>query len=309
LKSSSSLRAVSLAEKIRQGAVLALMHLQRNRAQLFADFDKSMAEYSAILSRYGRPSLSESKVLEIGFGARPFRLVWLYNSGVDVWGVDLDKPLLQPSMKSLVGVIRKNGTERAVKSLVRYCITDKNQWRQLGSELKRKGHPFVIPADRLIVDNAKNPNFWTGLQPLNSIYSDDVFEHIPKEDLTVIAGKMANALRPKGLAVIRPMIFTGICGGHHLEWYPHTINEPTNRKTEPWEHLRKDRFSSNTYLNRLHRKDYAELFEKYFRILENEIIEPNLGRQFMTQEIRAELSQYSDEDLFTNSVRFVLEPK
>ena len=45
MKSASSLKAVSLAEKLRQGAALAYMHLQRNRAQLFGDFDESVSEY------------------------------------------------------------------------------------------------------------------------------------------------------------------------------------------------------------------------------------------------------------------------
>jgi SAM-dependent methyltransferase len=309
MKSSSSLKALTLCEKVRQGLALASMHLKRNWTNPIFNLDVCFEEYEAVLARYGRPSLERSRVLEIGFGARPFRLVWLYNSGVDVWGVDLDKPLLRLSLQSLVEVIRQNGTERALKSLVRCCISDKTQWKQMASELRGKGRSFTVPEERLIVADATSANFWTGVQSVDFIYAEDVLEHIPRERLANLVEQMAKALQPSGVALLRPMTFTGICGGHHLEWYPHTFRELTNRRTEPWEHLRQDRWPASTYLNRLSRKDYVDLFEKHFRILENEPMSPDLGAQFMTNDIRAELSQYSDDELFSNSVRFVLEPK
>jgi hypothetical protein len=98
-------------------------------------------EYDAILRGYGKPSLRESKV-EIGFGARPYRLVWLYNSGIDVWGVDLDKPLLGLTPKSLLKVVRRNGPERAMKSIVRHCVSDRLQWRMVESALREKRMAF-----------------------------------------------------------------------------------------------------------------------------------------------------------------------
>jgi hypothetical protein len=166
-----------------------------------------------------------------------------------------------------------------------------------------------MPDERLLVADAASAGFWAKAGYFDFIYSEDVFEHISREGLSALVGWMANALRPKGLALIRPMVFTGICGGHHLEWYPHTHGLQMSRRTEPWEHLRKNRFPANTFLNRLTRKDYVDIFETHFRILENEAMKPNLGEQFMTSQIRAELSEYGDDELFSNSVRFVLEPK
>lgn len=81
------------------------------------------------------------------------------------------------------------------------------------------------------------------------------------------------------------------------------------RRTEPWEHLRRGRFPANTYLNRLARRDYVDIFAEYFWILEDEVMKPRLGAQFMNNKIRSELSGYDDYELFSNSVRFVLEPK
>jgi SAM-dependent methyltransferase len=309
MKSSSSLKEVPLSDKLREGIGLALMHLQARHKIDFSVLDASVQEYDKTLLRCGRSPLRESRVLEIGFGARPYRLVWLHNSGVQIWGVDLDKPLLRMSPDSFLKIKRQNGAERALKSAIRYCISDAHQWRQVAAELSRRGRSFCIPEERLMVADAANPGFWAKAGYFDFIYSEDVFEHIPREDLSALLGWMASALRPNGIALIRPMVFTGICGGHHLEWFPHTHELQMSRRTEPWEHLRKGRFPANTYLNRLTRKDYVDVFEKHFRILENEAMQPNLGEQFMTSQIRAELSEYGDDELFSNSVRFVLEPK
>jgi SAM-dependent methyltransferase len=160
-----------------------------------------------------------------------------------------------------------------------------------------------------MVADAASTGFWEEAGSFDFIYSEDVFEHVPQKDLSVLVERMASALRPNGLALIRPMVFTGICGGHHLEWFPHTLEQQISRRTEPWEHLRQNRSPANTYLNRLTRRDYVDIFQSHFRILENETMRPNLGEQFMTSQIRAELSQYGDDELFSNSVLFVLEPK
>jgi hypothetical protein len=307
MRSSSSLKEIPLLDKLREGVRLTSMYLRETNKIDFRSLDNCIEEYDATLSRYGRLPLRQSKVLEIGYGARPYRLVWLYNSGIQVSGVDLDRPLLDPSPSSLLQVMRQNGAERAIKSLVRYCVADAHQWRQMATEVRRRGRAFRIPEERLAVTDAACADCWKNAGTFDFIYSEDVFEHIPRESLSELVGRMADALRPNGLALIRPMVFTGICGGHHLEWY--TIQEQVERRAEPWEHLRLGRFPANTYLNRLSRRDYVDIFAEHFRILEDEAVHPALGAQFMTDQIRSELSQYGDYELFSNSVRFVLQPK
>lgn len=78
------------------------------------------------------------------------------------------------------------------------------------------------------------------------------------------------------------------------------------RKTEPFEHLRKRRHPANTYLNELTRAEYRRLFQKHFDIIEERVTRPNLGRQYLTDEVRKELSSYSEDELFSNQVLFVL---
>jgi hypothetical protein len=72
--------------------------------------------------------------------------------------------------------------------------------------------------------------------------------------------------------------------------------------------LRKRRFNANTYLNCLSRADYREIFSRHFDILEEKVMHPNLGREWLTDEVRAELPQWSEEELLSNRVEFALRP-
>jgi hypothetical protein len=143
---------------------------------------------------------------------------------------------------------------------------------------------------------------------LDLIFSEDVFEHIPKEELLVAVSRMNRWLKPSGLALIRLTLFTGITGGHYTDWYPHTLKQTITRRTEPWEHLRQRRFSANTYLNELRIDDYIKLFSKNFEIID--IVKDNfgMGADFLTPRIHEDLSAYTTDELLTNEVFFVLKP-
>ena len=120
---------------------------------------------------------------------------------------------------------------------------------------------------------------------------------------------LATQISPQGLAFIRPNVFSGITGGHFPEWYSAQVDRNIPRSSEPWEHLRKRRFKANTYLNELTRADYRELFSPHFEIIEERVFEPDLGRRWLTPEAREELAAWSDEELFSNKVQFVLRRK
>ena len=81
------------------------------------------------------------------------------------------------------------------------------------------------------------------------------------------------------------------------------------RKSEPWEHLRKKRYQADTYLNQLSRAQFRELFGKRFDILEERVQFPDLGREYLSPAVRDELSAYDEEELFSNQVMFVLRKK
>ena len=138
-----------------------------------------------------------------------------------------------------------------------------------------------------------------------------MFEHIAADGLRRLVPRMARWLKPSGIAVIRPNVFTGITGGHLVEWKPRTLLAPNGRerRTEPWLHLLSEDFKTNTYLNRLTRADFRALFSEHFEILAEDVTLPDLGRDLLTPELRERLAHYPDEELFSNQVRFVLRPR
>lgn len=79
-------------------------------------------EYEELIKKYypeNKNKLNNQRVLEIGYGARPWRLISMQSIGVNIWGIDLDKPSYGFSVFRLLGILKKNGLERFLKSLIR----------------------------------------------------------------------------------------------------------------------------------------------------------------------------------------------
>ncbi|SRR5579875_1159701 len=262
-------------------------------------------EYDRLLRKYANLPLKSAKVFEIGFGTRAGIMIALTSLGVDAYGVDLDEPILHGSLREIRDIYRKNGFERALKSSIRFYAFDLLWRRQFAQELKRRGATLQIPRNRLRVQDAASVD-WPD-HSLDLICSQAVFEHIPISSLQRLVPKMVRWLKPSGIASITPDIFTGISGGHLLEWFD--LRKNRRRRSEPWEHLRKRRFHGNVYLNELTRAEYRRMFSQYFEILEENVLQPNQGREFYTPEVAEELKEYPEEEIFSNGVQFVLRPK
>jgi SAM-dependent methyltransferase len=309
VKLAPSSAAVPLRAKLDEGFKLLRDFLERRRLPpasvgVLADLD----EYDALLRRYGGPPLDDARVLEIGYGARPWRLTALQARGVDALGVDAEVPILSGSPREYLEAYRRNGIERAVKSLLRRTLFDRREDRALRDELARRGATAPIVPSAFIVSDAAELDLPEG--SIDLIYSEDVFEHIAFDSLVRLLEKMASWLKPDGLALIRPNIFTGITGGHLVEWYRQSFAVPgRGRRSQPWEHLRARRWLANTYLNELSRADYRALFESHFQIAEEVVKLPDLGREFLTPEVAEELSAYGNDELFSNQVLFILRPR
>jgi len=262
-------------------------------------------EYDGLLRKYANLTLRNAKVFEIGFGTRAGIMTALVSLGVDARGVDLDAPFLRGTPSELFEMCRKNGIERMMKSFIRFYAFDWVWRRRLRRELERRGSTLRTPDGRLIVQDAATVNMPD--HSLDLICSESVFEHIPIRSLEPLLANMAKWLKPTGIALIRPDVFTGISGGHLLEWFD--LRESRRRRSEPWEHLRKRRFHGNVYLNELTRADYRRLFSQNFEIIEERVVDPDQGRQFYTPEVAADLKQYGNDEIFSNGVQFVLRPK
>lgn len=305
--SPSSGQRIPLHRKVDEWArQLSILKARRKNGpgNLLVSRQRQSQEYEEVVQRFCGGSLSGRRAFEIGCGQRPYRLINLLAAGVDVRGVDMDVVLLALTSRNAIRCWRENGIERALKTTLRYLIVDRRENKFLLKLFEgERTDPFFEIESRISRGNAADPEVWPD-HSVDFIYSEDVFEHISAEDLVNVCKRMAERLSPEGVALIRPMIYTGIKGGHNVEWY--VALEGIGRSCPPWDHLLENRYPANTYLNRLWLSDYRNIFSEYFDILEEKVEEPFAGAWAMTGSLKERLSRYPDEELFSNRVRFIL---
>jgi len=215
-------------------------HAPPRFATMFSQFE----EYDGLLREHTGRRLTGARVFEIGYGARPWRLIALISMGVDASGVDAEVPLLSGRWQEIPAVLRRNGLERAAKSVFRRALFDKRERSALAGVLSQKGCVLRVDRSRFLVSDAATLDLPD--DHFDLVFSEDVFEHIARPSLEPLVPRMARWLKPDGLALIRPNIFTGILGGHLSEWnYPAVLDPAQKRKSAPWEHLRARRFPPN----------------------------------------------------------------
>ena len=284
-------------------------HLRRGAGGDVQGYLADVAEYDALLREHSGRGIEGASVLEVGFGTRATRMAVLSAAGAAPVGVDIEVPLLALGPAALLRIQRENGSERLAKSLARYALFDRAARRRLGSALRRRYGSARLEYGRLEVCDAADLRL-PG-RSLDLVVSEDVFEHMTPASIARTLKGMRRWLRPGAIALIRPNVFTGISGGHLAEWsVPSVRDEPARpRRSAPWEHLRGRRFEPNTFLNELSRADYRRIFaENGFEVLAERSRYPELGASLLSPAVRAELSRWPDEELFSNQTLFALRP-
>ncbi|MDM7948611.1 class I SAM-dependent methyltransferase [Hydrogenophaga sp.] len=267
---------------------------------LLAELDGYAATYKEVTGR----SMRDATIFEIGYGARPLRLLALTSQGLNAYGIDLDTPMLTTSLGNLVQIRRSNGWLRFGKSAIRSLIFDRHERRALDAALGARGAKLVVKSERFLVGDVVNLQLPEGSVDL--FYSEDVFEHIPLTSMDAVCASLAQALSENGVALISPVVFTGLSGGHLPEWYPHTLQKTQSRHSKPWEHLRDRRYTADCHLNEMRLSDFEALFARHFAVEAIRNLQPDHGRAFLSDEIRNELHSYSHEELLGYKWCFVL---
>jgi hypothetical protein len=303
---SPSTAPISLGRKATEYRLLLRSYVQRAaRAPDFGYVMADIAEYDDLLRAHAGTDLRSSRVFEIGYGARPYRSIALQSMGIDVEGVDAEQPVLRGTPAELLAAWRTNGPERALKSMLRRAVFDPRQRAAFRRELAAGGLSWRCDPSRLRVSDAADVELPAG--SLDLVFSEEVFQSVEMSSLQRIVPAMAAWLRPGGLALIRPNVFTGITGGLLQEWSRWSVaNPPRTRQSEPWEHLRQNRFAPNTHANGLTRAQYREIFASHFELIEERVKAPDLGREHLTAAVAADLAAWPEEDLFSNCTLFVL---
>jgi SAM-dependent methyltransferase len=123
------------------------------------------------------------------------------------------------------------------------------------------------------------------------IVSASAFEHfleIPK-----VIREMKRVLRPGGVFTVDIHVFSGLSGGHTIGMRLNPIRR-LPKGVEPWDHLRAKRVTPRVPLNEWRISQYLEA---YARAQE--------GEDRLTETIRKELVEYTDEELLCACYRIV----
>jgi ubiquinone/menaquinone biosynthesis C-methylase UbiE len=236
----------------------------------------------------GFETLEGVRLLDIGCGDRaPFSLLSA-SEGASVVGIDL-LPIELGWQRPVMWVrLTRDGRWREV---TRQVLRDSlHTWRYHGALARAFGRPLPTRKIKLHVMDAECLEF-----PDNSfdlIVSAAVWEHV--RDVRSATREVNRVLAPGGLAYIQVAMFPALQGGHHAEW--HDLSPGSIRTIRPWDHIRKHPRPLPLFCNGWAESQYREVFDT-----ETEMVEwaPGSlrGGEYLTPELRSELSNYSNRDL------------
>jgi len=248
-----------------------------------------------VLEKNVERKIEECNILEIGCGQR-FALTLLFNTiGVKVIGIDTDYVNPSFSFKNLLLILRNNGVERFIKTVMRHMFYDRKYYRVIGKELGEPLNFNNIDIRLMDVCSLRFPNDY-----FDFIFSNAVFEHI--YDVDRACEETCRVCKKGGVIYISVDLFTSISGGHNLEW-AHPDIKPS-KKVPPWDHLREKLYTTHVYLNKLREKNYLDTFNRYFSIIDIEY--EYEGEKYLTDDILKELKSYSRDELLKKTMKVIM---
>jgi SAM-dependent methyltransferase len=252
------------------------------------------------LQRYGLADLQDLRVLDVGCGKAYWLTLLLHSCGAHTTGIDTE--FVEPGfgLGKYWGILRNNGPERALRTLVWDIFYGPPYYRELG-----KACPFPLRFKDVDVRRVSVTELDFSDSTFDLVVSHEVFEHIG--DLPTTLRLIRRVMKPDGITWIYIHNFASLSGGHHIAWkYPDT--EPS-AVVPPWDHLRANRYPEiPSWINRLRERDYREAFEAHFDIID---WFPTVreGAALLTPEIRAELAEYSEDELLNKGFVVVARPR
>ena len=234
--------------------------------------------------------LKRKRILDIGCG-RFYPFTFLLNSlgnnmiGMDICYIGANDPWLKRYWR----ILKYNGLEKLGEELLyKLSFTDRTYYTTLKrlsvSPLTAEGIVF----QQMDVENIRFPD-----ETFDVIISFEVFEHIV--NVAQAVSELARVMRKGAVAYIDIHLFTSLSGGHHL-----LSHNPG--KVPPWDHLRQRKLPLTCCLNGLRENEYLRLFRDRLEILQVIDVGKDEGKEFLTAQIRAELSNYSEQELLKQGI-------
>ena len=233
------------------------------------------------------------QLLDLGCG-QMLRHALVFAQHNDVTGIDRELPFRPPYVIDAIRSTYSCGVHRAVKTLVRQLLGVDMRYRRALT------HALGIRALRrpsLSCMDAKKLRFAD--ESFDGAYSISTFQHIDEPQMA--AREMARILKPEAVAYIDLHLYTSRRGSEH----PHlTTSENTY---PPWGHLRpssKYYGKHGLYVNALRLHEWKALLECVFDEVQYIGIEAEKerDRRYLTDAVRAELNDYSEEELLTSTL-------
>lgn len=250
----------------------------QNDCDIFRDVQNKLEPYLG--------KLKDLRMLDVGCGQRYPLTTLLHHTGNQITGIDLSH------VKPGRAMLKDEGIERTLKTLMRKTFFDKNYYAELnkasGLKLRENGidircaNACELPFD----DNT-----------FEAIVSNATFEHI--DDVEKAVSELYRVLKPGGVTYIRIHLFTALSGGHNPR--VRMLDGTFSADVPPWDHLRQNTFPATVYLNQLRESDYRRVFDKHLKILEW-VAASTEGEELLTPETEAELKDYSREELLKRGV-------
>jgi len=285
----------ALIDRLRSAVGLVLFHFRNlsTRAQWDVAFHQQPL---GIIHDYWKGGIDACKILEIGCGQRATQTLLFAADGANVVGIDMEVPTYKMDVWKFFKLLHKNGLGRAFKSLIRHVLFDAKYYRKLAVCYGKK-----IPLQKVDVRVMDATDLLFPDNYFDFVISAATFEHI--ECVESAAAEIGRVLKPSGIVWIGVHLFPSISGGHHLDWS--SPDRVQSKKVPPWDHLQRNSFPVNVYLNKLRLAEYRRIFRKHFNVLREEL--QREGENLLSPELEFVLSckGFTREDLTTRWVTFV----
>lgn len=251
--------------------------------------------------RYGAAPIEGARYLEVGCGQQGPQLLLFAADGMQAEGIDLTVSTLRFGPGTLMHILRHDGPERALKTLVRHYLFDGQYYRDMAEEYGK-----ALPFDRVSTHIMSATAMTYPDNSFEYIGSRSVFEHI--DDVAKAVQEVNRVLKPGGVAWIGIHLFPSLTGGHHIEWLNPDTSKP--KRIPAWDHLRENKFPAVWYLNQLRLADYQRIFRENITVLEERTM-PEFTDAPLTPDIERELAEigFSRDELLTRAAFFICTKK
>jgi len=235
----------------------------------------------------------QCKLLDVGCG-QLLGNACIFGVDNEVVGIDMALPFKVPYVADFVKSMRQCGMQRAVQTAVRQMLGMDRRFRNaLMRRLAIRALPEIethlMDAHKLVFDESS----------FDGLYSFSVFQCV--SDPGMAAAQLCRVLKPGGVAYVQLHLYTSLGGSDHpLLWA-----EPD--KYPSWGHLRRSTPYYRKHglpVNGWRLAQYKEIFGRIFDEVHYVIYEAEQqqARLLLTPSIRAELAEYSEEELLTSTL-------